>query len=1304
MELLLAFPHSDWFIVTLLVVAAASLTMLIKYILSFGFGAVRMVYINALHGYMDHSMARLLRYNIADDQFIAMNRAAKNYDKLSLADFAALFNNKKTILSLFTDLENGRIEFIDKMCGLRIDNQRIILLLHATYRWRKVHHIDVLMRNADQEDNPVSLSDFRLIFNMISTGIVVCNSKGEVIDINQAAVEIYGVRDKADLLSSKYNIFDNQYYKGPNINGEWNNNGALYIGEMGIGKNSQLSDKAGKLMLARRYYKLSDNGHQYIIVAVSNLDNDFSNNKALMSVLNEQQTIFDISPSGYALYNADGVFMRANERFFNIFGIDDREAFCSQPRNLFSSPLTTSAFSLEMRSFGECEMVTTVDFNSEVVGSYYFSRRHGTKILKINAKRINNDTDGKTPICCYVVCVTDITDVEESHSRIIEMETSKNLLMSATGMCEWELNFRTGMREHVYGTNLPPTISDVNAMTRQYHPDDMKVIQTVISKIRSGQLKESRNIVRMRSQGHGNSYQYYELTCVAHSNDEGRVVKMGCMWRDVTSQTLYRQALEQSHNRTLLTLQDSDMFQFDFDVESDTVVLYQSSTEYGGTHNVQINDFMNNLHPDDIELSRQNISRMRAGENFSQTFYYRVRKSADSTEWSNMQVFVTPLSRSLSGKITTYTGLVRDNTKWQRMLKNYEEAQQLLNTVINNAPCVFYMKDIDDGMRYTMVNNKYCTHAKCNRDDIIGRTDAEIAEFINNHDVQLSVDTDRKAIELGTCEFDEPFNAKANKEVWHTIKIVFTTSGGHHYLIANSLDVTQLYANVNRLNLALNALEQSNKLQNQFMNAIPCLFYMKDVDNGLCYTHVNDSYCNVSGRLREQIIGCTDFDFMPDDQAAKRQANDRMAIEYGRYEFDEETTDADGVHRYWHTQKTLVISPDKHRYVLTTSLDISQLTETFDELRKAKSRAERSDLLKSAFLANMSHEIRTPLNAIVGFSELLTMTDDKEKRKMYSNYITNNSDLLLNLINDILDISKIEAGYINLHIEHFDVVALLKEVYESFMHKTKDGITLVLESEYEVCYIDFDKSRLTQIINNFMSNAFKYTKQGSIKYGYELVDSGIKVYVSDTGIGISDEDKPRVFKRFEKLDTFAQGTGLGLSICKSIVEAAGGKVGFQSQQGKGSYCWAWIPVQVNTDQHKPSTDVVELKSEHKPNDSRLNILVAEDNDSNFLLIQAILSGHQVFRAANGQEAVSMANSNSYNIIFMDVKMPLMDGLEATRNIRQFDTQTPIVALTANSYNSDREAALAAGCNAYMPKPIRSAQLFKIISELCLNHA
>lgn len=371
------------------------------------------------------------------------------------------------------------------------------------------------------------------------------------------------------------------------------------------------------------------------------------------------------------------------------------------------------------------------------------------------------------------------------------------------------------------------------------------------------------------------------------------------------------------------------------------------------------------------------------------------------------------------------------------------------------------------------------------------------------------------------------------------------------------------------------------------------------------------------------------------------------------------------------------------------------------ELKDLKEKAELSDRLKSAFLANMSHEIRTPLNAIVGFSELMINCDDSSEKEEYMEIIQSNNELLLRLINDILDLSKIESGILERKPEKFNMSKVCSELYTMIQPKvTNPDVEFCLDESGPECLIFLDRNRLKQVWMNYLTNAVKCTQSGYIKMGYSIEGKGIRFYVEDSGVGIPVELQDRVFGRFQKLNEFAQGTGLGLAISRAIIEGAGGKVGFISQPGKGSTFWAWVPCEIEMPEKVSSVDSQPLGQRSVLNEiskEDLKILIAEDNDSNYLLVRHILKNYNLTRALDGADAVWKARNESFDLILMDMKMPVMGGLEATRRIREFNAKVPIIALTANAFDSDKGSAIEAGCNAFLAKPLSKKQLLEIFS-------
>ena len=375
-----------------------------------------------------------------------------------------------------------------------------------------------------------------------------------------------------------------------------------------------------------------------------------------------------------------------------------------------------------------------------------------------------------------------------------------------------------------------------------------------------------------------------------------------------------------------------------------------------------------------------------------------------------------------------------------------------------------------------------------------------------------------------------------------------------------------------------------------------------------------------------------------------------------------------------------------------------------ESLRIAKEQAEQSNTLKSAFLANMSHEIRTPLNAIVGFSELLADAEDEEEKKEYLGIIKSSNALLLQLVGDILDLSKIEAGTLEFSFADYDLNEVMEELLQTSRIKISDpAIEVACMDRMPGCTIRTDRGRLLQVLHNFINNAAKFTRKGHIHFGYRRQPDGRwYFYVEDTGCGIPADKIDNIFKRFVKLDAKVKGTGLGLAISKSIVERLGGEIGVSSAQGMGSTFWFLLPADAVATTGSVSESVQEEVSKTPSTDLvHPTLLIAEDDPANYKLFEVMLKRHYtLLHAWNGREAVEMFRSNRPGMILMDIKMPEMDGYEATAAIRLLSSDVPIVAVTAFAYPEDMRRILSSGFNGCLPKPINADNLKKKISEFC----
>jgi len=428
----------------------------------------------------------------------------------------------------------------------------------------------------------------------------------------------------------------------------------------------------------------------------------------------------------------------------------------------------------------------------------------------------------------------------------------------------------------------------------------------------------------------------------------------------------------------------------------------------------------------------------------------------------------------------------------------------------------------------------------------------------------------------------------------------------------------------------------------------------------------------------------------------KKDSGDFSLVYRGNYQ-------GRGKYSWWECRGILETREDKngrYKFLYGMDINIDKFKETEKQLSDALERAVQSDKLKSAFLSNISHEIRTPLNAIVGFSELIMETDNMSEKEEYCNIVKQNNDLLLKLISDILDLSKIESGFLEINRVKFDLKQYFEEFVGLFQHKLNQGVELICDNPHKSCIVQFDKVRFTQIITNYVDNAIKFTHKGYIRIGYKVVDNGIKVYCEDTGIGIKKEYLSKVFERFEKLNSFEQGTGLGLAISKSITEAVCGKYGVESKEGEGSLFWSWLPCDViiidDENQKDNNIEIEYTKDETK----KRTILIAEDVDSNYMLMEDLLKdNYNITRSLNGLDAVAKAKNENPDIILMNIVMPIIDGLDATRMIRDFNKSIPIIAITDIALESDRRDAFSAGCDDFLTKPIDENKLYEILNHI-----
>ena len=388
-------------------------------------------------------------------------------------------------------------------------------------------------------------------------------------------------------------------------------------------------------------------------------------------------------------------------------------------------------------------------------------------------------------------------------------------------------------------------------------------------------------------------------------------------------------------------------------------------------------------------------------------------------------------------------------------------------------------------------------------------------------------------------------------------------------------------------------------------------------------------------------------------------------------------------------------------------VELEEARKKLAEYETMAQKAENASKMKSLFLANMSHEIRTPLNAIEGFSRIMAETDSPEERMNFMEIIESNNGRVLALINEILDLSRVEAGEIAIKKQMTDLNEMCKSIQLMFKFRCPDSVNLTWSQPNMKVTLNTDQNRLTQVFSNLISNALKHTSKGSITYGYRLINDGqeVEFFVTDTGSGIAPEDINHIFQTYVSRDAEQQnGYGLGLALCKIIVEKMHGSITVSSKLGEGSTFRFTLPfegtiggLQKNS---RITTNSRTIRVSTKTNVQNAPlILVAEDEDSNYELVRIVLAKrYRLLRAHNGIEAVTLCEDEHPDLILMDIRMPDMNGLDATRIIKEVNHEIPIVALSAYAFDENIREAKAAGCDEFLAKPFRVEDLLDTVGK------
>ena len=561
------------------------------------------------------------------------------------------------------------------------------------------------------------------------------------------------------------------------------------------------------------------------------------------------------------------------------------------------------------------------------------------------------------------------------------------------------------------------------------------------------------------------------------------------------------------------------------------------------------------LHPDDKERYRREYKLALNGKVNHRSTIYRLFNT-QFNKYCDYEFAITPLKVDANGKTTQFMFSKKDVTQQMELMR---EQQKLLDTL------KFSMSSIHFFYWYMDIATQTIEAVDNNFTPITAPLEAVLAKVANN---------DREIIETLYCNvlqtktrasatvMFKSSKDKAYKPYEVSANVTCDANGTPVTFYGISRDVSDTYEYKMQLNEKIRILEA-------IKDDLPLGMAFFDKDGIM--REVNNKHIEMFGTKRELVLNSKvnlfNFSYIPQSAFDDLRAGKSIQFDISSEAIYERLSQYTTIHEDMQKVFTMRYSPicDKTGEIMGyISLfdDKTEEHQLMQDLREAKDKAVESEKLKMAFLANMSHEIRTPLNAIVGFTELMQYTTDPIEQHEYMNIINTNTELLLRLINDVLDLSKIESGMIDLRRDWFDLSAAFNETYATFKNKNNNpNIEFIEDNPFDSCFVYLDRNRLLQVIMNFVTNAMKHTSNGSITMGYSKAEGGIRIYVKDTGSGIPQEKQHLIFKRFQKLNTFVQGIGLGLTICKAIIDTVGGRIGFESEENVGTTFWAWVPCQ-----------------------------------------------------------------------------------------------------------------------------------------------
>ena len=988
--------------------------------------------------------------------------------------------------------------------------------------------------------------------------------------------------------------------------------------------------------------------------------------------------LFENVHDGIYQSSYDGKIITANPALVKMLGYDSVDELKSKniAKDLYSDVTERDYFLNVLQQEG------TLD-DTELV----LNRKDGSQITVIEHSHVVRDRNGN--ILYLEGTLTDITQRKKAEKALRESEKKYQTLIetSQDGMSLIDLKgnliYFNKRKKEMMGYESDEEFMHLNILD-MVHPDDVPILRSKYDEILN---KEKVSNFQMRILRKDGSCFWAEFSAALIRNSEGEDPFFMDTMRDITERMKAQE--------DLLLFKRSIDIHFDgaYWMDRDSNIVYVNAAacnSSGYTREELIGQNVNLIDPNATSEIMQRIWEYLEKEGSLQGESIHRKKDGSTYPVEIVSTLVRFRGQEYN------CGFARDITERKKNAEEMKLRIDQLRQIIDLVPSYIFAKDIDG--KFLLANKAMAEIFGMDPDSVVGKSDLDSGtpEYI----ISDYRKADMTVIEKGQAVLipEEPVLRRDGQLGWfQTVKIPYKHPGLEKpALLGVATEITERKK-------VEDELRKSEERFRKLFESHSAVKLLVDPESGRIID-ANNAAVNYYGWDINTLRNITFFDL---NAASLEEMNLKiMEIPHDKgVVFESVHKLANGTLRDVEVY-TSRIEIENNTFLHSIIHDITEKKKILTDLIIAKEKSEESDRLKTAFLHNISHEIRTPMNAIVGFTSLMNSPDlSEETRKQYIDIVYQSSSQLLSIITDIVDISNIESGHSRINISNISINKVLKNIFKQYTYRASYANLNFKYStglEDNISVIACDETKLMQVLSNLLDNAFKFTKYGSVEFGYSVVPCFLEFYVKDSGIGIPIEFFDRIFDRFYQVEDPSVrhgGTGLGLSICKAYVEQMGGKIWLESKPGEGTTFYFSVPYIPNPDELPRGT--TEDESEVKPITSGSIILVAEDDDINYLLLKEIVEsmGLSTMRARNGVEAVDKAiQLKETDLILMDIKMPIMDGFEATAKIKSLRPVIKIIAITAYTQDSDKEKIMLSGFSDYVSKPVDRNKLVKLLMK------